>query len=243
MRTLLIILTFFSLNTAYSNTDSTQQERVVPKKVVSQNQTKAPIENPIQIRMKEPILIKEIKDEPLSLWNWIVRIGGVFGLLVAAVTIYEKLFLNPTITSKIISFAVENVQGINMPNYTGSFNPIGSGMKYFLKFSINIVNANLNFQTIDIYVKYKNDSKIYTALKFAPRNFNTWTVDKKTFALELPQNELLYYQTNLEKDKTHQFYATFLIIGNEEFYNPETKKLEKLKENYQLPEYIKLGFT
>ncbi|MCF8226125.1 MAG: hypothetical protein K9J30_09615 [Bacteroidales bacterium] len=195
----------------------------------------------IEISIKDPLYIKSAETNNNSFWEWIKRIGGIVGLfagflaLIATLFIInDRLFLEPKINAKIISF---NADEGEFEYKRGSISRKYFGARYFLKLSINITSKDLNFTDLEVVVKYPNNNKEYEGVIFSPRNYSEWKLDGVAHTLKLPQENLLYYKSTLEKNYTHLDYLTFIVFDKKE----ELKlKLEEMSD--KKPEYIRLNF-
>ena len=243
MKVILTIFLFFNLSIAYCTVDSSLIKDALIKTSKDSIRTKVSISSPVQIPTKDTLLVKGISDKTISNWDWVVRwgavlglIGGLLGLVITFVTIREKLFLNPKVTSTIISYYTSFIEDIQLKDHEGKQKQLGPAMKYLIKFSLNIRDADLNYKVVDILVKFKEDEVIYLASKSSPLILDPWLIEKHPHTLNLTPEELLNYQTNLEKNKTHQLFATFFIANNSISEN------NLLKENYKYPESIQLKF-
>lgn len=169
----------------------------------------------------KPLLIKNIETNEITFWDWIERLGGMLGLVggtlglvVTFLYVYDQFFTTPVINSKIISFAA-NFGKYEMPLSNKETESI-EGFKCFTKLSINVTKEDLNFSDLKVLAKFENNDKEYTGRIYAPRNFKIWIINGDTLTLQIPQKDLLYYMTTLEKNKTIHVYLTFIIPFKEE---------------------------
>lgn len=193
----------------------------------------------INIKSVEPILTKEITTK----WIWITRIGAILAILTAFFTtgfiIIDRLFSNLEINSKIVSFASEHSTKFVLPTINGAPRDF-QGQKYFIKISINVLNKDLNFSDLQVLVRFESDKKEYQGMIYHPRHFKEWNINDAIHILELPEEDLLYYKTTLEKDKTNLEYLTFIIPDTtNKFIDPNTLQL---KDQYKYPLSIQLKF-
>lgn len=164
----------------------------------------------VKITNSPPIEIINIDNEN-RVWLWIKRIGGLLGIILTTVVLTDSLFSKPKVSIKPISFA-SNSGTFYFPSSTdsGKVDTI-FGVKYFLKLSMKITNEDLNFKDVKVMGRYKNGRIFNGEFYYPGRHFRTWRISDEIFILDIPQDELLYYKTNLEKNKTHLNYITFIV--------------------------------
>jgi len=232
---ILILLSLFISNT-YGQQDSLKVQEIM---TVNKSELDSTVET-IEIKTTEPILIRSIKTDDNSSWETIKRIGGIVGfisgifmLITTVFIINDRLFLDPKINAKIISF---NADEGEFEYKRGTMSGMHFGARYFLKLSINITSKDLNYTDLEVVVKYPNDNKEYEGIIFSPRNYSEWKLDGVPHTLKLPQENLLYYQSILIKNYTHLDYLTFIIFDDKEKLKP------KLETSHRKPEYIRLNF-
>lgn len=168
--------------------------------------------NPKEVKITNSLPIEIINNHNENrVWVWIKRIGGLLGIILTTVVLTDSLFSKPKINIKSISFA-SNSGAFYFPSSTvpGKVDTI-IGVKYFLKLSMNITNEDLNFKDVKVMGRYKNGRIFNGEFYYPGRHFRTWRISDKIFILDIPQDELLYYKTNLEKNKTHLNYITFIV--------------------------------
>ena len=189
----------------------------------------------ITISNKEPILI-ENEDKESKVWIWIKRMGGLAGIVLTFTLLIKPIIERPKISSKIIGLAYQS--GIYQFRSTMEKSKVDtfSAIKYFLQFSINVTTQNLNYNNVFIHVKYENDDSIYDGINYYPgRHYKEWTLDKKNkLLLEIPQDELLYYKTNLEKNRTHLVCLTFFVLDTIHIGIPEFFQLDFISSKKRL---------
>ena len=197
-----------------------------------------------EIRIKEPILIKNVDSDKKSFWDLFIKIGGIIGffggflgLLVTGFAINDRWFKDTKLHSKIISFA--NVDGdFEIMKIRKSNNPpeMRFGVKYLLKLSINVTNKDLNYSDLEVLVKFRKIDSIFIGDVYSPRNYSDWKMNDNLFKLTLPQDKLLYYKTSLEMNKTHLEYLTFVV------YDKNNQIKDNLKAEDLIPESIQIVF-
>jgi len=237
----LIIIFFIGLNLGFSQKDtiSTTQDSTM-----TDIQKHKDVNGISEIRIKEPILIKNADSDKKSFWDSFIKVGviigllgGLLGLIVTGFAINDRWFKDAKVHSKIISFASADGD-FEIMKIRKSNNPpeMKYGVKYFLNLSLNVTKKDLNYSDIDVMVKYAKIDRIFKGEIYSPRNYSDWTIDTAQFRLVLPQDKLLYYKSSLEMNTTHLEYLTFVIFDKD----GQIKK--KLKGDDLIPESIQIVF-
>lgn len=237
----LIIVFFIGLNLGFSQKDTVSITKDTTMTEIQKNKEENGIS---EIRINEPILIKNADSEKKSFWDSFMKVGviigllgGLLGLIVTGFAINDRWFKDANVHSRIISFAsgdgdfeIMKIRKSNIPP------EIQYGVKYFLKLSLNVTNKDLNYSDIDVLVKYAKIDRIFKGEIYSPRNYSDWKIDTTQFRLVLPQDKLLYYKTSLVMNTTHLEYLTFVI------FDEEGQIKSKLQGDDLIPESIQIVF-
>lgn len=237
-----IIFFFIGLNLGFSQKDAISITR---DSTMSENQKQKEANSISEIRIIEPIIIKNTESDKNPFWDSFIKtsviiglIGGLLGLVVTGFAIYDRWFQDSKVNSKIISFASGDGEFETMKiQKFNSTQEMKYGVKYFLKLSLNVTKKDLNYSDIDVMVKYSKTDRIFKGKIFSPRNYSNWTIDTSQFRLVLPQDKLLYYKSTLQKNTTHLEYLTFVILDKDEQIK------NKLKGDDLIPDSIQIVFN
>ena len=237
----LVIILLIGLNLGFGQKDTTS---INQDSKIKEIQKYKDINTIPEIRIKEPILIKNVDSDKKSFWDLFIKIGGIIGffggflgLLVTGFAINDRWFKDTKLHSKIISFA--NVDGdFEIMKRRKSNNPpeMRFGVKHLLKLSINVTNKDLNYSDLEVLVKFRKIDSIFIGDVYSPRNYSIWKMNDNLFKLTLPQDKLLYYKTSLEMNKTHLEYLTFVV------YDKNNQIKDNLKAEDLIPESIQIVF-
>lgn len=237
----LVIILLIGLNLGFGQKDTTS---INQDSKIKEIQKYKDINTIPEIRIKEPILIKNVDSDKKSFWDLFIKIGGIIGffggflgLLVTGFAINDRWFKDTKLHSKIISFA--NVDGdFEIMKRRKSNNPpeMRFGVKHLLKLSINVTNKDLNYSDLEVLVKFRKIDSIFIGDVYSPRNYSDWKMNDNLFKLTLPQDKLLYYKTSLEMNKTHLEYLTFVV------YDKNNQIKDNLKAEDLIPESIQIVF-
>lgn len=238
--TTLIIVFFFGLNIGFSQKDT---KSITKDTTMTEKQKDKEINCISEIRINEPVLIKNADSEKNSFWDSFIKvgviiglIGGLLGLIVTGFAINDRWFKDAKVHSKIISFASGDGEFEIMKIRKSNTPVMKYGVKYFLKLSLNVTNKDLNYSDIDVLVKYAKIDKIFKGEVYSPRNYSDWKIDTTQFKLVLPQDKLLYYKTTLVMNTTHLEYLTFVI------FDEDGQIKSNLKGDDLIPESIQIVF-
>jgi len=234
-----MIILLIGLNLGFSQKDITPKNQDLKIKEIRKQKD---VHDIAEIRIKEPILIKNADSDKKSFWDSFIKIGaiigffgGLLGLIVTGFAINDRWFKEVKVTSKIISFA--NVDGeFEIMKRTKSNNPpeMRYGAKYLLKLALNVTNKDLNYSDLEILIKYKKIDVIFNGEVYSPRNYSSWKLNETQFRLTLPQDKLLYYKTSLEMNKTHLEYLTFIVYDEDEQIKRNLKAEDFIPESIQI---------
>jgi hypothetical protein len=238
--TTLIIAFFIGLNLGFSQKDTMSITKDTAMTEIQKNKEMNGIS---EIRIKEPVLIKNADSEKKSFWDSFMKVGviigllgGLLGLIVTGFAINDRWFKDAKVHSKIISFASNDGDFEIMKIRKSNTPEMKYGVKYFLKLSLNVTNKDLNYGDIDVLVKYAKIDRIFKGEIYSPRNYSDWKIGTTQYRLVLPQDKLLYYKTALVMNTTHLEYLTFVIFDEE----------GQIKSNLQgddlIPESIQIVF-
>ena len=237
----LVIILLIGLNLGFSQKDTTS---INQDSKIKEIQKYKDVNTIPEIRIKEPILIKNLDSDRKSFWDLFIKIaaiigfvGGFLGLIVTGFAINDRWFKDSKVHSKIISFA--NIDGdFEIMKRRKSNNPpeMRFGIKHLLKLSINVTNKDLNYSDLEVLVKFRKIDSIFIGDVYSPRNYSYWKMNDNLFKLTLPQDKLLYYKTSLEMNKTHLEYLTFVV------YDKNNQIKDNLKGEDLIPESIQIVF-
>lgn len=237
----LIIIFFIGLNLGFSKKDTIS---ITQDSTMTEIQKHKDVSSISEIRINEPILIKNVDSDKKSFWDSFIKVGviigllgGLLGLIVTGFAINDRWFKDAKVHSKIISFASGDGD-FEIMKIRKSNNPpeIKYGVRYFLKLSLNVTKKDLNYSDIDVMVKYAKIDRIFKGEIYSPRNYSDWKIDTAQFRLVLPQDKLLYYKSSLEMNTTHLEYLTFMIFDKD----GQIKNI--LKGDDLIPESIQIVF-
>lgn len=234
---LLILILIMSFEFTYSQNDT------IPDEVKNTNEQITKITpKQVLISSEKPLLIKNVVDKNDKFWDMkftltaiLAFLGAFLGIVLSFIAVYDKFFKKSKVFAKIISFYSSDGEfDLEMKN---SQEGMTYGIRFILKFLINVTQVNLNYIEMCVYVKFKGDNNEYKGRIYSPRNFVNCKVGSDSFNLNLPHNEILYYISVLEKEKSTMGYLTFIIpdingkfSGNwtEIYSKPDTFRLEFL---------------
>lgn len=197
-----------------------------------------------EIKIKEPILVKNVSEEKKEFWFYFSKIGivigfigGLLGLIVTGYVINDRWFKNAKIYSKIIGFSSSDgtFEIMKIGKQTNS-DEMKYGLRIFLKLSINVINKDINYSDVTVFVKFKEFEPVFTGEIYSPRNYSSWTINNINYKLDLPQEKLLYYKSVLKQNTTHLEYINFIVFDKDQMLE------NHLKNNELIPEYIQLAF-
>ena len=237
-----LLITILTIVCSFSPKDSTKYNKIQNMENHVNDITK---ENIIRIKQNEPLLIRNLEVEDNKIWDKLKKfgavigiIGGFLGLIVTGYAINDRWFKDPRVVSKIISYASSDgeFEEMKINNYK-SQKIMKYGVKFFIKLSINITNEDLNYKDLEVFVKFKKLDEVYKGIIYSPRNYADWKIAGKLVLLRPPQDQLLYYKSNLKKNTTYLEYLNFLVLD----YNGTIK--ENLKSSDFNPESIQLKFV
>lgn len=235
----LVIILLIGLNLGFSQKETTPINQNLKIKEI---QKQKEVNNIAEIRIKEPILIKNADSDKKSFWDSFIKIGaiigffgGLLGLIVTGFAINDRWFKDVKVHSKIISFT-NAVGDFEVMTITKSNNPpeMRYGVQHLLKLSLNVTNKDLNYSDLDILVKYKKIDKIFNGEVYSPRNYSSWEMEAGRVRLTLPQDKLLYYKTSLEMNKTHLEYLNFIVYDKDEQIKSNLKAEDLIPESIQI---------
>lgn len=176
----------------------------------------------------EVINIKNIETENTT-WKWITRIGGLMGILLTAIVLYESLIVSSSISLKLVGFTADARKTLVVNNPVTNTKGTLSGYKYLMKLTANVTGNDLNYKDIKVTMTFDDTVNLEATHFYANGFFRDWNYAKKIWVLEIPQEELFLYQTNLEKDKTHLGFVSVFIDDSENVIRnrrPESIKIE-----------------
>lgn len=231
-----LFLLLISVELSYSKTDT------IPNTIkITNEQIKKISPQPVIISAVKPLLIKNVVDKKNDFWDMdftftaiLAVIGALLGLILSILTVYDKFFQKPKVFAKIISFY--SCDGDFELAIDNSLREMTYGIRFVLKFLINVTQSNLNYTEMSVFVKFKGDKNEYKGRIHSPRNFTNCTVGTEKFILKLPHDQILYYISVLEKEKSTMGYLTFII--------PDVNNVFKDKwvEIYSKPDMFRLEF-
>ncbi|MCG8409987.1 MAG: hypothetical protein MI739_01745 [Bacteroidales bacterium] len=189
---------------------------------------------PIKKEEEQKILLKrsDYKEEKEVFWEWLKRlgaliglIGGALGLIVTYNNISNKIFVEPIIKSKLVSFG-SSLGTFNSQSDFAEKKGIFQAAQFMLKIATNVTGKDLNYYEVIPYVKF--DSKFVKGEIYYPKSSYIWNFDGEDYFLDIPKDKLIYYNTTLNTGETNVGYITFYVRDdNEEHYSKEGKILPK----------------
>lgn len=234
---IIILILLVSFQITYSHNDT------IPDGVKIKNEHVTKI-TPKQtlISSEKPPLIKNVVDKNGKFWDMNLSItsvlaflGASLGAVLSFTALYDKFIKKSKVFAKIISFYSSDGEfDLEMNN-----SPEGMtyGIRFVLKFLINVTRVNLNYTEMCVYVRFKGDKNEYKGRIHSPRNFVNCKLGSDNFKLNLPHNEILYYMSVLEKEKSTMGYLTFIIPDINETFKG------KWGEVYSKPDTFRLEFS
>lgn len=153
-------------------------------------------------------------DKENVIWKWITRFGGLLGIIITAIALFQILFTEPSVSVQLVSFTRDAKKNLVYPNYLSKDSTKFIGIKYLMKISINVSDEDLNYQDIIVELEYENGTVLKGQHFYPNRHFNDWNFRGDKFKLKIPQEGLFRYQAALEKNKTHLGYLSFLTIDS-----------------------------
>jgi len=232
----LILILLLNFEMIYSQNDKINDEVKITNEQVTKKTSKQ-----VLISSEKPLLIKNVDDKNDKFWDMnftftaiLALLGALLGIVLSFITVHDKFIKKSKVFAKIISFYSSDGEfDLEMNN-----SPEGMtyGIRFVLKFLINVTQKNLNYTEMSVYVKFKGDKNEYKGRIHSPRNFVNCKLGSDDFKLNLPHNEILYYMSVLEKEKSTMGYLTFII--------PDIKGKFKGKwgEIYSKPDIFRLEF-
>ncbi|MGF7140753.1 hypothetical protein [Roseimarinus sediminis] len=235
---LLMTLCLFFLSSFTDSIPIVKTDSIAVKEVIY---TRDQIMN---VKIEEPLIVKSLETETKDFWFYFSRLGamigflgGLFGLIITGYAINDRWIRGAKVNSKIISFASSDGKFEVMGLYKPEENPeMRYGVRFFLKLSLNVIGKDLNYNNIEVKVKYNKIDSLFTGQIYSPRNYAVWNRDGKNIKLDLPQDRLLFYKTTLQQNATHLEYLTFIT------YDIDDKIKKTIKGKDLIPEYIQLYF-
>ena len=233
----LILILLLSFEISYSQNDTIPDEVKITNEQVTKITPKQ-----VLISSEKPLLIKNVVDENDNFWDMkftstaiLAFLGALLGIVLSFITVYDKFIKKSKVFAKIISF-YSSVGEFNL-KINDSPEEMTYGIRFILKFLINVTRVNLNYTEMSVYVKFEGDKNEYKGRIHSPRNFVNCKLGSDNFKLNLPHNEILYYMSVLEKEKSTMGYLTFIVPDVNGVFK------EKWGEVYSKPSTFRLEFS
>ena len=231
-----MLILIMSFEFTYSQNDTIPDEVKNTNEQISKTTPKQ-----VLISSEKPLLIKNVVDKNDKFWDMkfsftaiLAFLGALLGIVLSFITVYDKFIKKSKVFAKIISFYSSDGEfDLEMNNFP---EVMTYGIRFVLKFLINVTRVNLNYTEMSVYVKFKGDNNEYKGRIHSPRNFVNCKLGSDSFKLNLPHNEILYYMSVLEKEKSTMGYLTFIIP------DIKGKFRGKWAEIYSKPDTFRLEF-
>lgn len=158
------------------------------------------------VRTDGIVKVQTVNDNSFDYKFWIAI---VISILSIGFIIRDRI-KRPKISGKIVSLTFAPEGNLTTIDIEGKELKL-SGIKYFFKLSLNVINKNIFYSDVKVKVKYPNDRKQYEGRMYFTNN-DKWTmVDGVTKTLRIPEGKFIWYNNVLEKDKTLFLYTSFFV--------------------------------